>query len=66
MTGASAADLGQVAQVALGDQMLSAAEFEKLVRGLRGIVKIKGQFVYLDDREISRLLLAKRRPKPIS
>ena len=43
-------------QVALGDQMLSGAAFEKLVRGLRGIVKIRGQFVYLDDQEISRLL----------
>ncbi len=43
-------------QVALGDQMLSAAEFEKLVRGCAGIVKLKDQFIYLDETEIDKLL----------
>lgn len=43
-------------QVAIGDTLVSAAEFAKLVRGMSGIVKIKGQFVYIDDREIEKLM----------
>ncbi len=43
-------------QVALGDQMLSAADFENLVRSYRGIVKLNDQFVYLDEREIGQIL----------
>ena len=43
-------------QVALGDQLLSAKEFEKLVRGQNGIVKLKDQFVYLDQTEIDKIL----------
>lgn len=43
-------------QIALGDQMMSSEEFEKLVRGLSGIVKIKDQFVYIDQKEITKIL----------
>jgi len=43
-------------QVAVGDQLLSAQEFITLVRRQRGIVKLKDQFVFLDDKEIERLL----------
>ncbi|MDA1101383.1 MAG: DEAD/DEAH box helicase [Proteobacteria bacterium] len=43
-------------QVALGDQILSAADFEKLVRGYRGIVKLHDRFVYLDEKEIGQIL----------
>jgi len=43
-------------QVALGDQLLSRQEFVKLVRTQSGIVKLKDQFVYLDDKEIERIL----------
>jgi uncharacterized Zn finger protein len=43
-------------QIALGDKMMSREEFEKLVHGLSGIVKIKDQYVYIDQREIAKIL----------
>ncbi len=43
-------------QVAIGDQILSAQDFEKLVRGYRGIVKLNDQFVYLHEKEIDQVL----------
>ncbi|MCF6200102.1 MAG: SNF2-related protein [Hyphomicrobiaceae bacterium] len=43
-------------QIAIGDQIMSRNEFEKLVRGLSGIVKIKDQFVYIDQTEIAKIL----------
>lgn len=43
-------------QVAIGDQLLSAQDFKKLVRGYRGIVKLNDQFVYLHEKEIDQVL----------
>lgn len=42
-------------KVAIGDQLLSRAEFERLVKKATGIVRFKGEFVYLDPAEIERL-----------
>ena len=41
--------------VAIGEQQLSGAEFEKLVTSAHGIVQFKGEYVYLDAREIESL-----------
>jgi len=43
-------------QIALGDQMISLQEFEKLVKGLSGIVNIKGNYVFIDRAEIQQLV----------
>jgi uncharacterized Zn finger protein len=43
-------------KIALGDQVLSREEFLKLVRNLRGIVRLAGEYVYVDDKEIAALL----------
>jgi SNF2 family DNA or RNA helicase/uncharacterized Zn finger protein len=42
-------------QIALGDENLTPAEFAKLVRNLSGIVKLKGQYVYLNAEELDKL-----------
>ncbi len=42
-------------KVAIGDQLVSRAEFERLVKNATGIVRFKGEFVYLDPAEIARL-----------
>jgi SNF2 family DNA or RNA helicase/uncharacterized Zn finger protein len=43
-------------QIALGDQMISLYEFEKLTKGLSGIVSIKGSYVLIDRAEIQQML----------
>ena len=42
-------------KVAIGDQLVSREEFERLVKKATGIVRFKGEFVYLDPLEIERL-----------
>ncbi len=43
-------------QIALGDQMMDADEFMKMVKKMRGIVKIADGYVYLDDKEVANIL----------
>jgi len=47
--------LGFEYQVALGDLMLSPAEFSKLVGKLRGIVKIRDQYVLISNDSLTKL-----------
>ena len=42
-------------KVAIGDQLVSREEFERLVKKATGIVRFKGEYVYLDPLEIERL-----------
>lgn len=42
-------------QVALGDELVSVKEFEKLVRNLNGVVKIHDQYVLVDEDELVKL-----------
>lgn len=42
-------------KVALGEHLLSRTEFEQLVHGASGVVRFKGEYVYLDPREIENL-----------
>jgi len=42
-------------KVALGGRLLSRAEFEKLLRNATGIIRFKGEYVYLDPQEVERL-----------
>lgn len=42
-------------QVALGDQLVSVSEFRRLVKSLKGIVKINDQYVLVDEEELAKL-----------
>ncbi len=42
-------------RVAIGSTHLSKAEFEELVNTAQGVVKFRGEYVYLDPQEIDRL-----------
>ncbi|WP_010417827.1 DEAD/DEAH box helicase [Anaerophaga thermohalophila] len=43
-------------KVALGDQFLDPSEFSELVKGLSGIVKLKEQYVYLNQADVKALM----------
>ena len=43
-------------QVAIGDKTISVKEFKKLSKGLSGVVKIKGQYILIDQNEIQKML----------
>ncbi|MEN8121460.1 MAG: DEAD/DEAH box helicase [Bacteroidota bacterium] len=43
-------------QVAIGDKTISVKEFQKLSKGLSGVVNIKGQYVLIDQNEIQKML----------
>lgn len=42
-------------RVALGDTLISAEEFFEAVQNMQGIVKIQGQYVYIEESEIEKL-----------
>jgi len=43
-------------QVAMGDRQVSQKEFLKLVKSYSGIVKLKDEYVYFDEKEVAKLL----------
>lgn len=47
--------LGFDYQVALGDQVISLEEFRKLTTGLSGVVKIKDQYVLLNQADLEKI-----------
>lgn len=49
-------------KVALGKHRLTRAEFEHLVQRASGVVRFKGEYVYLDPREIENLRAQLARP----
>jgi SNF2 family DNA or RNA helicase/uncharacterized Zn finger protein len=53
-------------KVAVGDQLIPVAEFEKMVQGLSGIVKIKDQFVLVDGKEMESLLEKIKNPPKVT
>ncbi len=42
--------------VALGDQKISVAEFKKLLQKSEQLIKIKGQYIYLSESDIAKLM----------
>lgn len=48
--------------VAIGSVQLTRAEFEELVKTAHGVVRFKGEYVYLDPAEIERLRLQLEKP----
>ncbi|MCL2472103.1 MAG: DEAD/DEAH box helicase [Treponema sp.] len=51
-------------QVAIGGEVLTVAEFEKLVREKRSFVRFKDGFVRIDPEELSRLLKRAKEGEP--
>jgi len=49
-------------QVALGDQFISTDEFLKLLRSSHGLVKIRDEYVYFDEKETQKLALQLSKP----
>ncbi|WP_430231829.1 SNF2-related protein [Nitrosomonas communis] len=48
--------------VAIGNNQLTRAEFEELVQNAQGIVRFKGEYVYLDPADIEKLRLQLEKP----
>jgi hypothetical protein len=53
-------------QVSLGDDRITPAQFERLLGRATGIVKFRGQYVYLDPAEVDQLRAGLTRPSPLS
>lgn len=53
-------------QVSLGDERITPAEFERLLGRATGIVKFRGQYVYIDPAEIEQLRARLQRPALLS
>ncbi|MDD5298821.1 MAG: SNF2-related protein [Rhodocyclaceae bacterium] len=53
-------------RVAVGEHLLSRAEFERLVSDATGVIRFKGGYVYLDPNEIERLRAQLARPPELS
>lgn len=53
-------------KVSLGDERITPAEFERLLGKAQGIVRFRGQFVYLDPAEVERLRARLARPAATS
>ncbi|HSI59511.1 MAG TPA: SNF2-related protein [Ideonella sp.] len=53
-------------QVAVGDQLLSRSAFEKLVKSATGVVRFKGEYVYLDPAQIAQLRTQLAQPPQLS
>ena len=51
-------------RIALGDQLITAEEFEALVGEAEGVVRFRGEYVFLDPAEIDRLRKQLENPKP--
>src|SRR5438105_1947475 len=49
-------------KVAIGDQLVTHEEFERLVKKATGIVRFKGEYVYLDPQQIERLRAQLNKP----
>ena len=53
-------------QVALGDSLMTPAEFEKLTRRAMGLIRFKQQYIYVSEADIARLKKAFESDRPMS
>lgn len=53
-------------KVAVGDQLLTRSQFEKLLKSASTVVRFKGEYVYLDAREIEHLRTQLAKPPALS
>ncbi len=52
-------------QVSVGDQVLSAAEFERLLGQASGIVRLRGEYVFLDPAAVEQLRARLSKPPKV-
>lgn len=53
-------------KVAVGNHLLSRAQFEKLVKKATGVIRFRGEYIYLDPNEINALRTQLERPPKLS
>ena len=53
-------------QVALGNSLMTPAEFEKLTRRALGLIRFKQQYIYVSEADIARLKKAFESDRPMS
>jgi len=53
-------------KVSLGDERITPAEFDRLLGKAAGIVRFRGQYVYLDPAAMEQLHARTARPSPVS
>lgn len=53
-------------QVALGDQLITPAEFEQLTRRALGLIRFKQQYIYVSEADIAKLTKAFENARPMS
>ena len=53
-------------QVALGDKLVTPAEFEKLTRRSLGLIRFKQQYIYVSEADIAKLTKAFESARPMS
>ena len=53
-------------QVALGDQLITPAEFEQLTRRALGLIRFKQQYIYVSEADIAKLTKAFENVRPMS
>ena len=53
-------------QVALGDKLVTPAEFEKLTRRALGLIRFKQQYIYVSEEDIAKLAKAFESARPMS
>ena len=53
-------------QVALGDKLITPAEFEKLTRRALGLIRFKQQYIYVSEADIAKLTKAFENARPMS
>lgn len=53
-------------QVALGNQLISPAEFEQLTRRALGLIRFKQQYIYVSEADIAKLTKAFDNARPMS
>jgi len=53
-------------QVALGDQLITPAEFEQLTRRALGLIRFKQRYIYVSEADIAKLTKAFENARPMS
>jgi SNF2 family DNA or RNA helicase/uncharacterized Zn finger protein len=53
-------------QVAVGEKQISLKEFQKMVDGAKGLVKINDQYVYIDEKELADLMYKLQNPPQLN
>jgi SNF2 family DNA or RNA helicase/uncharacterized Zn finger protein len=53
-------------QIAIGDQVMTPDEYKKLIRNASGLMKFKGQYIYVDESDLEKLHKHFTNSKPLS